>query len=74
MCKKSYMFHIFIVFNIFWLKVNRLKAKKVCHIGMTHFLLIFGRSIHLNEMPLLLVLLDIAAFLRPSAGRTASCR
>ena len=28
MCKKSYMFHIFIVFNIFWLKVNRLKAKK----------------------------------------------
>ena len=47
MFKKSYMFHIFIVFNIFWLKVNRLKAKKVCHIiGMTHFLLIFGRSIH----------------------------
>ena len=47
MCKKSYMFHICIVFNIFWLKVNRLKAKKVCHIiGMTHFLLIFGRSIH----------------------------
>lgn len=42
MCKKSYMFHIFIVFNIFWLKVNRLKAKKVCHVGMTHFLLISG--------------------------------
>ena len=32
MCKKSYLFHIFIVFNIFWLKVNRLKAKKKCAI------------------------------------------
>ena len=46
MCKKSYMFHIFIVFNIFWLKVNRLKAKKSVPYRDDTLSFDFGRSIH----------------------------